>query len=232
MWDISLSRTGMLSNARAVWQDVLRPLARRLTSCLRHRSVRTALVFCICLALMLLRRLPSGLETAPGGDGSVVVRFPGRTLNARNTSGCRNSEQGPQLVADDRGYACAIQDVQPSGCCPADVKATARYSCAGCQADNCCAVYEHCVTCCTDPVRADALAGYLRNTKPRFQVMQPTGYQLSNLGHGCFTRGGEERTVVATARWVAKVIDTSCKKKYEAAFSSLVHAPLFFKVDV
>lgn len=60
---------------------------------------------------------------------------------------CRNSVQGKALIADDKGYVCSRRDLSVSGCCPDTSK---RYSCDSCHND-CCAIYENCISCCLHP---------------------------------------------------------------------------------
>ena len=45
------------------------------------------------------------------------------------------------------GFVCQLPEVQSSGCC----QGSRRYECSSCQDTGCCAVYEHCVSCCLHP---------------------------------------------------------------------------------
>lgn len=64
---------------------------------------------------------------------------------------CRNSVQGIELIADDRGHVCERRHLESSGCCAADTASTGRYVCASCTEQGCCSVYEHCISCCLHP---------------------------------------------------------------------------------
>ena len=45
------------------------------------------------------------------------------------------------------GYVCPLPWVLPTGCCNTDH--AVRFDCSSClQTTDCCAVYEHCVSCC------------------------------------------------------------------------------------
>lgn len=46
------------------------------------------------------------------------------------------------------GYICQRSDLLANNCCNTTGK---RYICDTCNADGCCVLYEHCVSCCLDP---------------------------------------------------------------------------------
>lgn len=46
------------------------------------------------------------------------------------------------------GYICQRGDLLTNNCCGTVEK---RYICDTCNADGCCVLYEHCVSCCLDP---------------------------------------------------------------------------------
>ncbi|KAI5644319.1 hypothetical protein NE865_03688 [Phthorimaea operculella] len=87
--------------------------------------------------------------------------FVWRTLQEHNDTNdivtCRNSVQGKLLIVDDRGYICQRPDLMRNGCCDTDGESTKKYSCDTCKENNCCVVYEHCVSCCLDPGKRDML---------------------------------------------------------------------------
>jgi len=64
---------------------------------------------------------------------------------------CRNSIQGAVLIVDERGFVCERRDLSASGCCHSSGETTRRYECTDCQNNNCCSIYEHCVSCCLNP---------------------------------------------------------------------------------
>lgn len=49
------------------------------------------------------------------------------------------------------GYICPRSDLMKNGCCDPDVEASKRYLCDTCKTNNCCVMYENCVSCCLDP---------------------------------------------------------------------------------
>ena len=49
------------------------------------------------------------------------------------------------------GFVCSRGDLSASGCCHSSGDSTKRYECSDCQNNNCCSIYEHCVSCCLNP---------------------------------------------------------------------------------
>ncbi|XP_050436319.1 SREBP regulating gene protein [Adelges cooleyi] len=81
---------------------------------------------------------------------------------------CRNTVQGREYVADDRGYLCLRGDVQANNCCGSSDK---RYICDTCNKDGCCVLYEHCVSCCLDPQKRKLLQTVLGKASETFRVL-------------------------------------------------------------
>lgn len=79
---------------------------------------------------------------------------------------CRNSVQGKDLVADDRGYVCKRDDLSINGCCNVDAIFTNLYDCDSCAKTNCCVMFEHCVSCCMRPDQKPLLQKLLRGFLP------------------------------------------------------------------
>ena len=91
---------------------------------------------------------------------------------------CKNSVQGKVLIADDRGFVCQRKDLQNTGCCDHTSASSKRfvteiccqidsncsqllhrYSCDTCSpSSHCCAIYEHCISCCMDPSKKELLS--------------------------------------------------------------------------
>lgn len=100
-------------------------------------------------------------------DDAVPVRrtqpFIWRTLQQHNASSdaditCRNSVQGKVLIVDDRGFVCPRQEILPNGCCNDNLSTTIiQYSCETCKNNNCCAIYEYCISCCLHPDKASVM---------------------------------------------------------------------------
>jgi len=91
---------------------------------------------------------------------------------------CRNSKQGPYLIADERGYTCSIADVYRNGCCNTGINSTVRYNCQSCQFNRCCKTYEHCVSCCLQPHKRKLLEKVLvhahNSRNPLLHLVQDT----------------------------------------------------------
>lgn len=49
------------------------------------------------------------------------------------------------------GFVCNRKDLSASGCCHSGGESTRHYECTDCQSNNCCSIYEHCVSCCLSP---------------------------------------------------------------------------------
>ncbi|CAG4965092.1 unnamed protein product [Parnassius apollo] len=95
-------------------------------------------------------------------DISIAQKpFVWRTLQEHNDTNnlitCRNSVQGKSIIVDDRGYVCRRKDLFKTGCCNTEAEDTTRYSCETCKDNNCCIIYEYCVSCCLDPSKRDML---------------------------------------------------------------------------
>eukprot|EP00753_Platysulcus_tardus_P014205 PLAT4209.1.p1 GENE.PLAT4209.1~~PLAT4209.1.p1 ORF type:complete len:388 (+),score=47.11 PLAT4209.1:116-1165(+) len=89
----------------------------------------------------------------PAPPGLPTVRSYG--VEAVNGS-CLNSAQGKYEITDARGFICARADLGSGGCCLRGHYS--RYSCSGCNtARGCCATYETCVACCSNPERASEI---------------------------------------------------------------------------
>ncbi|XP_068633248.1 SREBP regulating gene protein [Battus philenor] len=131
------------------------------------RFIRRRLVLGIIFASSLTYCIVSFLRE--GNNRNVVYQdisieqkpFIWRTLQEHNdtndTKTCRNSVQGKSVMVDDRGYVCQRKDILKNSCCNPDAEATTRYSCESCKDNNCCIIYEYCVSCCLDPSKRDML---------------------------------------------------------------------------
>lgn len=49
------------------------------------------------------------------------------------------------------GYVCERSDMMKNSCCDPEADSSKKYCCETCKDNNCCVVYEHCVSCCLDP---------------------------------------------------------------------------------
>lgn len=74
-----------------------------------------------------------------------------KEYNLTETENCRNSEQGIKLIADERGFICARDDLLLTGCCNINADNTHLYNCNSCNEDHCCEIFENCVSCCLNP---------------------------------------------------------------------------------
>ncbi|CAH8448394.1 unnamed protein product [Dicrocoelium dendriticum] len=93
---------------------------------------------------------PRSLTTLLYTKASVFIVYPDSSIS--NT--CQNTEQGDTIIADETGALCSRDLILPSGCCPDPSEGkdtgTHRFVCDQCNADHCCGIYEHCVSCCLD----------------------------------------------------------------------------------
>ncbi|XP_061396082.1 SREBP regulating gene protein [Musca vetustissima] len=81
---------------------------------------------------------------------------------------CRNSMQGRDLLADDRGFVCEADNILANGCCDVQHETTQYYTCETCDpATHCCGIYENCVSCCLHPERRPLLELALEQIKGR-----------------------------------------------------------------
>ncbi|XP_049873376.1 SREBP regulating gene protein [Pectinophora gossypiella] len=115
--------------------------------------------------------------------------FVWRTLQEHNDTNdgisCRNSVQGKLLLVDDRGYICQRSDMMKNGCCDPDAESSKKYSCESCKENNCCIIYEHCVSCCLDPGKRDMLELVLSKLSAEENVLFRT---LSDDYELCLTK--------------------------------------------
>lgn len=72
-------------------------------------------------------------------------------FNLTETETCRNSEQGKLLLVDERGFICDRDDVLATGCCNIKADNTHLYNCKSCNENQCCEIFENCVSCCLNP---------------------------------------------------------------------------------
>ncbi|XP_003741090.1 UPF0454 protein C12orf49 homolog [Galendromus occidentalis] len=128
------------------------------------RFFRKKLVLGLIFSASLIYCVTTVLRDSPGvgqgADGSEMgsISLPANSFRwTTNTTSltCRNSLQGPQWVADDRGYVCNRTLLLSSGCCDAD-QGLERYPCDSC-ADGCCSSYEFCISCCLRPQQRPTL---------------------------------------------------------------------------
>lgn len=89
----------------------------------------------------------------------------------KNITTCRNSGQGRSLIVDEKGYVCQWQDMLPSGCCDPTAVNSRHYTCRGCSNNHCCAVYEHCVSCCLHPEKENVLKEFLNKASNTFRLL-------------------------------------------------------------
>ncbi|XP_064619951.1 SREBP regulating gene protein-like [Lineus longissimus] len=89
-------------------------------------------------------------------------------INETAVNTCRNSVQGKKLLADERGYVCERSDLLVGGCCDIKGKTARRYTCDSCLQNNCCSLYEHCVSCCLQPEKQPLLRKILGKAADTF----------------------------------------------------------------
>ena len=155
------------------------PRARRVIA--RHSSSRgmsrarttatTAMTAVACLVVAFATSA-LGREFPSEGVARVDVATTGTGFDAnRSSTRCASAHASRWMIADERGYACAWNDVdRSSGCCDASAMSTRRFACDGCDARvGCCEAYETCVSCCLGPER-DRKSAMRRHARGRNQV--------------------------------------------------------------
>ncbi|XP_071484297.1 SREBP regulating gene protein-like [Diadema setosum] len=93
------------------------------------------------------------------------------SAQANNLTACRNSRQGKNYVVDEKGYVCSWKDLLPNGCCNSKTPAASIHNCDGCSNNGCCAVYEHCVSCCLHPEKEHILQDMLGKASNTFRLL-------------------------------------------------------------
>ncbi|VVC34650.1 Hypothetical protein CINCED_3A011227 [Cinara cedri] len=88
--------------------------------------------------------------------------------NSSIPQSCRNTIQGKEYIADDRGYICQRSNLLANNCCGITEN---RYICDTCNVDGCCVLYEHCVSCCLDPNKRKLLQTVLGKASETFRVL-------------------------------------------------------------
>ncbi|CAH1978268.1 unnamed protein product [Acanthoscelides obtectus] len=130
--------------------------------------------FCYCILSYV------GKTDFLDSDEVVPVRrtqpFIWRTLQQHNSTSdgdinCRNSVQGKVLIVDDRGYICPRNEVLLNGCCNNAASNVYQYSCDTCKPNNCCAIYEYCISCCLHPDKREVLENVLGKATEQNNVL-------------------------------------------------------------
>ncbi|KAK5640845.1 hypothetical protein RI129_009392 [Pyrocoelia pectoralis] len=81
--------------------------------------------------------------------------FIWRSLQVHNSS-------NDDLTLDDRGFVCPRGNLLPNGCCNEAISTTVQYSCDTCKPNNCCEIYEDCISCCLHPNKKEMLENVLK----------------------------------------------------------------------
>nr|CAG4641072.1 EOG090X0AGU [Eulimnadia texana] len=98
---------------------------------------------------------------------------------------CKNSVQGKVLIADDKGYVCNRHNLMTNGCCKPESEGTKRYSCETCHENGCCAIYEHCISCCLQPDKKEVLKDVLGKAAGSLNLLLTS---VSNHFELCLTK--------------------------------------------
>ncbi|XP_017777641.1 PREDICTED: UPF0454 protein C12orf49 homolog [Nicrophorus vespilloides] len=146
------------------------------------RFIRRRIVLGIIFSISLLYCLFSFIGKTEFLDSDEVVSvkrtqpFIWRTLQQHNSTAdgefvCRNSVQGKVLIVDDRGYVCPRSEILPAGCCNDNLSSSIQYSCETCKNNNCCAIYEYCISCCLHPDKRNMLENVLGKASEQNNVL-------------------------------------------------------------
>lgn len=110
--------------------------------------------FALVLALCALYTLYAAHDSPALAPYIDIERPLPSVRPAPHARECEHATLGALLVADSDGYVCERFVLLPAargGCCSPG-HARSRYVCADCVPSRggvCCALYEHCVSCCT-----------------------------------------------------------------------------------
>ncbi|KAL1497461.1 hypothetical protein ABEB36_008428 [Hypothenemus hampei] len=143
-----------------------------------RRRIFLGLLFTVSLCYCIF----SYIGTSEFLDNDVVVPpkrtqpFIWRTLQQHNTTNeiwevCRNSIQGKVLIVDDRGYVCPRSEILSNGCCHTENESVYQYTCETCNINQCCAIYEYCISCCLHPDKKDVLEMILKKATEQNNVL-------------------------------------------------------------
>lgn len=128
-----------------------------------------SLMYCIVSFLAVPPRRSNTWRAPSKPDhSSFVWTSADGDWNGSVPQSCRNTVQGKEYIADDRGYICERNDLLANNCCNTTEK---RYICDTCNADGCCVLYEHCVSCCLDPNKRVLLETVLGKASETFRVL-------------------------------------------------------------
>jgi hypothetical protein len=136
-----------------------------------------SLIYCI-LQLYLIRFNNKNEEDFE--DNSIHKQKPvnliWRSLKEFNLTelqekNCRNSVQGIKLIVDDRGFVCKREDLLKTGCCNLESPHTRLHFCDTCNDQNCCEIYEYCVSCCLDPEKVPDLEKLIAEATDRQNLL-------------------------------------------------------------
>lgn len=129
-----------------------------------------ALLFVVCLVIFWQNYI-SNFETEESieNENQVVPTF--KWIDHKALKRCRNSMQGSRIIVDDRGYICEWSDRLSNGCCFPKGVTSKQYVCKSCLANQCCNVYEHCVSCCQHPDKQTLLRSILANNSRKILKM-------------------------------------------------------------
>lgn len=86
------------------------------------------------------------------------------TNNSISSESCRNSVQGKNIIVDERGFVCSRFELLESGCCG---ESSEQFSCKTCNPQDCCAIYEYCVSCCLHPEKKSLLERVMEKASKR-----------------------------------------------------------------
>jgi len=164
---------------------------RKLCRIKKSFAIASCLILLTCYCVHLIHVSGDGvfpvIEEAPNVAlrESFLRRLAWQSLdNSQNETQpdkCRNTIQGKDFICDERGYLCDRRELSPTGCCPESSLNTDRFSCANCDRNNCCQIYEVCVSCCLQPDNKDKLSSFVRNAVlilERFFVSMSDQFEL------------------------------------------------------
>ncbi|XP_055389673.1 SREBP regulating gene protein [Condylostylus longicornis] len=142
-----------------------------------RRRIVLGIIFFLSLTYFLVSLFGRGSQLLDSDEFEIKRQHPliWRSLQEDSSNrtndlsiSCRNSVQGKVLIVDDRGFVCQRSDLLWTGCCNIETPNTKQYLCETCNPQtNCCAIYEYCVSCCSNPNKRELLERVISKSKGR-----------------------------------------------------------------
>eukprot|EP00058_Branchiostoma_floridae_P000610 XP_002586098.1 hypothetical protein BRAFLDRAFT_252331 [Branchiostoma floridae] len=125
----------------------------------------------------VFKQVQKTLKIVPGAESRQQDRHQLQKLHAflfhwiPLSYSLQNRIHGYDFVSTTAGFVCDREDILVGGCCDVTSLTTRRFTCASCQDNGCCQVYEHCVSCCLQPEKQPLLRSLLDHVPDAFKTL-------------------------------------------------------------